>query len=48
MSIAAGIDPKRLQHAMGHAPIGITLDRYRHLFPVAIDDTRRQLDDYLG
>jgi integrase len=48
MSIAAGVDPKRLQYAMGHASIGITLDRYGHLFPVSIDDTRRQLDDYLA
>ena len=32
LSVAAGGEPKELQVAMGHASIGITMDRYAHLF----------------
>ena len=48
MSIAAGVQPKELQHAMGHASISITLDRYGHLFPTHVDAFRRKLDEYLA
>jgi integrase len=48
MSIAAGVEPKELQHAMGHASIGITMDRYGHLFPASVDAFRAKLDEYLG
>jgi integrase len=48
MMIAAGVDAKRLQVMMGHASISITLDRYGHLFPASVDESRRQFDDYLG
>lgn len=48
MSIAAGVQPKELQHAMGHASISITLDRYGHLFPTHVDGFRAKLDSYLG
>jgi integrase len=47
-SIAAGVEPKQLQHAMGHSSIAITMDRYGHLFPTSVHDFRRKLDDYLG
>jgi integrase len=48
LSIAAGVGAKELQHAMGHASITITMDRYGHLFPTSVDDVRRKLDDYLA
>ena len=48
MSIAAGVQPKELQHSMGHASISITLDRYGHLFPAHVDAFRAKLDAYLG
>lgn len=47
MSVAAGVEPKELQTSMGHASIGITMDRYAHLFPTSVDSLRRKLDDYL-
>ena len=33
LAIAAGAHPKVIQARMGHASIGVTLDRYGHLFP---------------
>ena len=33
---------------MGHADIGITLDRYGHLLPGAGDDAAELLDNYLN
>jgi integrase len=33
LCIAAGMDPKALQKAMGHASISMTMDTYAHLFP---------------
>jgi integrase len=33
LCIAAGMDPKALQRAMGHASISMTMDTYAHLFP---------------
>jgi integrase len=37
LAIAAGAHPKAIQMRMGHGSIGVTLDRYGHLFP-EIDD----------
>lgn len=48
ISIAAGVEPKQLQTAMGHSSIAITLDRYGHLFPASVEDFRGKLDEYLG
>jgi integrase len=47
LSIAAGVEPKQLQEAMGHASIAITMDRYGHLFPTSVDSFRAKLDEYL-
>jgi hypothetical protein len=33
---------------MGRASIGITVDRYGHLFPASVDAFRRKLDHYLA
>jgi hypothetical protein len=38
---------KQLSEFMGHANIGITLDRYGHLFPGAEGEAARALDAYL-
>ncbi len=48
LSVAAGVAPKELQASMGHASIGITMDRYAHLWPTSVDVFRTKLDDYLG
>jgi integrase len=45
--IAAGVNPKALSSFMGHASIGITLDRYGHLFPGSEDEAAELADAYL-
>jgi integrase len=49
--VTAGTNPvavaKQLSEFMGHANIGITLDRYGHLFPGAEGEAARALDAYL-
>jgi integrase len=45
--IAAGVNPKALQHLMGHANISITLDRYGHLMPGSEAEAADLLDAYL-
>ncbi len=47
LMIAAGVNAKALSTFMGHANIGITLDRYGHLMPGAEDEAARRLDAYL-
>ena len=45
--IAAGVNAKALSVYMGHANIGITLDRYGHLMPGNEDEAAGLLDAYL-
>jgi integrase len=47
LMIAAGVNAKALSTYMGHANIGITLDRYGHLFPGNEDEAAGLLDSYL-
>ena len=45
--IAAGVNAKALSTFMGHAKIGITLDRYGHLMPGSEAEAAGLLDTYL-
>lgn len=45
--IAAGVNAKALSTFMGHAKIGITLDRYSHLMPGSEEEAAALLDSYL-
>jgi len=47
LMIAAGVNAKALSTYMGHATIGITLDRYGHLMPGNEDQAAGLLDAYL-
>jgi integrase len=47
LMIAAGVNAKALSTYMGHANIGITLDRYGHLMPGSEDEAASLLDAYL-
>ena len=42
--IANGTHPKAIQAHLGHSSITVTLDRYGHLFPDALDDVARGLE----
>jgi hypothetical protein len=46
--IAAGVNAKALSTYMGHARIGITLDRYGHLMPGNEDEAAEMLDACLA
>jgi integrase len=45
--VGAGVNAKALSTYMGHASIGITLDRYGHLMPGNEDEAAALLDSYL-
>ena len=45
--IAAGVDPKRIQAALGHSSIMVTLDIYGHLMPGAGRDAADRFAEYL-
>lgn len=47
-AIAAGVNAKALSTYMGHANIGITLDRYGHLMPGNEAEAAGLLDAFLG
>lgn len=47
LMIAAGVNAKALSTFMGHAKIGITLDRYGHLMPGSEEEAAGLLTDYL-
>jgi integrase len=47
LMIAAGVNAKALSVYMGHANIGITMDRYGHLMPGNEDEAAELLDAYL-
>jgi integrase len=47
LMIAAGVNAKALSVYMGHANIGITMDRYGHLMPGNEDEAAALLDAYL-
>jgi integrase len=47
LMIAAGVNAKALSTFMGHAKIGITLDRYGHLMPGSEAETAGLLDAFL-
>jgi len=47
LMIAAGVNAKALSEYMGHANIGITLDRYGHLMPGNEAEAAGLLDAYL-
>ena len=47
LMIAAGVNAKALATFMGHAKIGITLDRYGHLMPGSEEEAAGLLDAYL-
>lgn len=44
---AAGVNPKAICDAMGHASIKITFDRYGHLMPGSRVEAARLADAYL-
>ncbi len=48
LMIAAGVNAKALATYMGHAKIGITLDRYGHLMPGSEAEAAGLLDTYLA
>jgi integrase len=48
LMIAAGVNAKALSTFMGHAKIGITLDRYGHLMPGSEEEAAGLLDTYLS
>lgn len=48
MGIAAGMNPKEIQEAMGHSSIQVTFDLYGHLFPGARERAREALDEWIG
>ena len=48
LMIAAGVNAKALSTFMGHAKIGITLDRYGHLMPGSEEEAAGLLDTYLA
>lgn len=48
LMIAAGVNAKALSTYMGHANIGITMDRYGHLMPGNEDEAAGLLDRYLA
>jgi integrase len=47
MWIASGWSVKVVSELIGHASIAITLDRYGHLFPAALDDAAAAFAAYL-
>jgi integrase len=47
LMIAAGVNAKALSTFMGHAKIGITLDRYGHLMPGSEEEAASLLDSHL-
>lgn len=47
LQIAMGTEPKRLQDYMGHASLGITMDRYGHLYPVDMSAEADRWGDFL-
>jgi integrase len=47
LCIAAGMDPKAIQRAMGHSTINITMDTYGHLFAGAYDHALARVDALL-
>jgi integrase len=47
LMIAAGVNAKALSTFMGHAKIGITLDRYGHLMPGSEEEAAGLLNGYL-
>jgi len=44
LAIAAGMDPKALQRAMGHSSITVTMDTYAHLFPGSYDGALARME----
>jgi site-specific recombinase XerD len=48
LMIAAGLNIKAIQVALGHATITETLDRYGHLMPGATSEAAGLLDAYLA
>lgn len=48
MAIAAGMNPKEIQDAMGHSSIQVTFDLYGHLFPGARGAAREALDRWIA
>jgi hypothetical protein len=48
LMIAAGVNAKALQTFMGHANIGVTLDRYGHLMPGSEAEAAGLLDAYVA
>jgi integrase len=45
--LSRGTHPKLVQHLLGHASIGITLDRYSHWIPSMGAHTASAMDDAL-
>ena len=48
LCIAAGMDPKALQKAMGHSSIIVTMDTYAHLFPGSYATALARIEDMLS
>ena len=44
MLIAQGAHPKAIQAHLGHSSIQVTMDRYGHLFPDALEQLTDRLD----
>ena len=47
MWIASGWSVKVVSELIGHASVSITLDRYGHLYPAALDDAAAAFAAYL-
>ena len=46
--LAAGVDPKRVQAALGRSSIVVTMDIYGYLMPGAGKDAAQRFAEYLG
>ena len=47
LMLAAGVEPKKVQAALGHSSIMVTMDTYGHLMPGAGKDAAHRFAEYL-
>ena len=48
LMLAAGVEPKKVQAALGHSSIMVTMDIYGHLMPGAGKDAAERFAEYVG
>lgn len=48
IGFAEGLDPKMIQHMLGHSSIGVTMDTYTHLVPGLQKDAAERIGKALG